>query len=136
MPQDLFEMLQKANMLFRMGNHRDALELLTHAEPLAKEKQRSDALADIYGTIGTILSRLGNFEKAKKYLEQALKISEQLALIDPSYELLVATTQNKFGTLLHDMGRRDDAKIRFEQALKMRKALLSKDPENAQYQSK
>ena len=76
MPQDPFEMLEKANMLAIRGNIRDALELLSHTEQLALENERQDALAAIYGAIGTILSSLGNFEDAKKYLEQALEIAK------------------------------------------------------------
>ena len=58
MPQDPFEMLQNANMLLERGNYRDTLELLTHAEQLALENERPDALAAIYGTIGSILSQM------------------------------------------------------------------------------
>jgi tetratricopeptide (TPR) repeat protein len=83
MPQDPFELLQKAEMLIARGNYKEALELLHHAEQLALETERPDALAAIYGTIGTILMSLGNFENAKKYFEKSLKISEQLAVINP-----------------------------------------------------
>ena len=85
MPQDPFELLQKANMLFMRGNYKNALELLHHAEQLALENERPDALAAIYGTIGNILSGLGDFKNGKKYLVRALEISEQLAVTDPFY---------------------------------------------------
>ena len=69
MPQDPFEVLQKANMLTARGNYKDALELLGYAKQLALENERPDALAAIYSTIGNILSGLGDFENGKKYLE-------------------------------------------------------------------
>jgi tetratricopeptide (TPR) repeat protein len=134
MPQDPFEMLQKANMLIARGNYKAALELLNQGEHLALENKRPDALAAIHGTIGNILSGLGKFENAKKYFEQALKISEHLAVTDHFYNEWVATTQNNLGNLLRDMGKFDDAKLRFEQALKMYEGLLNKDSENAQHQ--
>jgi tetratricopeptide (TPR) repeat protein len=121
MPQDPFELLQKANM--------------SQAEKSALENEIPDALAAIYGTIGNILSGLGNFENGKKYFEQSLKISEQLAATNSFYNEWVATTQNNLGILLCDMGRFEDAKIRYEQALKMYEALLNKGPKNVQYQS-
>jgi len=136
MPQDLFEMLQKANMLFMRGNYREALELFNQGEQLALENEIPDALAAIYFTIGNIHSDLGNFENAKRYLEQALEISEQLAVINPFYNAWVADAQNHLGNLLYSMGSRlGDAKFRFEQALKMYEALLNADSGNAQYQS-
>ena len=97
MPQDPLELLQKANMLFMRGNYKEALELLSHAEKSALENESPDALAAIYYTIGNILRMLGNFENAKKYLEQSLEIFEQLAAIDPFYNALVAAAQNVSG---------------------------------------
>jgi len=135
MPQDPFEIIQKANMLSMIGNYRDALELLSQAEKLALENEIPDVLAAIYGTIGNILMSLGNFENAKEYLEQALEILEQLAAINPFYNAGIATTQNNLGALLRHMGKFEEAKFRLEEALKMREALLSTDTGNAQYQS-
>jgi tetratricopeptide (TPR) repeat protein len=91
-------------MLIARGNYKEALQLLNHAEKLALEKERPDALAAIYGTMGNILRGLGDFENAKKYFEQSLKFSEQLAVIDPFYNEWVATTRNNLGNLLSDEG--------------------------------
>ncbi len=82
MPQDIFEILQEADILFSRGNYEGAFELLSHAEQVAQEKERKDALAPIYSKIGKILTSINDFENAKKYLEQALKISKQLSVID------------------------------------------------------
>jgi CHAT domain-containing protein/Tfp pilus assembly protein PilF len=128
MPQDLFELLQKAYMLFMRGSNREALELLTNAEQLALEDERPDALAAI----------LGRLEDAQFRFDEVLKMCEALLNKDPEnvqYQSYVARTQNILGHLLSDMDRLEDAKFLFEQVLKMCEALLNRDPENAQYQS-
>ncbi len=135
MLQDPYEILENVDLLFRGGKYSDALESLSHAEQLALKNERPDALAAVYGSFGNIHYKLDNFEKAKGYLDRALKVSEQLALIDPSYNTWVARALYELSAVLGNMGLLEEAKLNLERALKIRVALLNNDPDNAQYQS-
>lgn len=133
--KELFKLIKEANILSNEGNYEGALELLHHAEELARDYNRPELLAVIYATFGYIFTSDRDFEKAKENLEQSLDILEQFAVQDSFYNLWVAGVQRSLGYLFKNMGKHEDAKDKYQCALKMHEALFEKDPTSVLYLS-
>ena len=96
---------------------------------LAREKGTPEDLAPMLGTLGTVLSDLGDREGAKDAFEEALRIRRRLASEHPAaFEPFVATTLNNLGTVLSDLGDREGAKDAYRESLEIRWPLAQKWP--------
>jgi len=132
---EAWQHIQKADSQRQRGLYTDALDTLTKADQLARKAEAPDILSAVLGTTASVLQSKGMFDESLKLHTTALKIQEELAKIDPSFNTWVATTLNNLGALLSEMGRPEDAKIRCERALEMCEALLATDPHSSVYQS-
>jgi hypothetical protein len=93
-------------------------ELLIRVVNTVRASGVEEELAPCLGTLGTVLSNLGERESAKTHYLEALQIYRRLAQAHPAaYEPDVATTLNNLGTVLSDLGEIQKARDCYAEAL-------------------
>ncbi len=106
----------RAGILEELGQYREALDHATQAasiDEVHRGKQSYEYLRDI-GQIGVIWRRLGDFERAKKWCQEGLELSERL--FGPHH---IETVDRKasLGDVLADLGELALARDFLEEAL-------------------
>ncbi len=93
-------------------------------------------LGESHFDIGVLERQLGRTAVALSSYDQALAISERLAVEHPEVpnQLALAKTLAARGSLLSDLGRGADAMLSYERALAVYEGLAAKAPANAGYQ--
>lgn len=131
----IYELLKKANISSMEGYPSEALGLLESAEKLAIETKRDDLLAVIHGISGGIHTNLGDFENAKKNLEESLNYFESFLGIHSFSDNCFAGIERNLGYLLKNYNRYEEAKKNYIDALRIFEKLLKKDSTNILYLS-
>ncbi|MEM0993955.1 MAG: tetratricopeptide repeat protein [Bacteroidota bacterium] len=101
--------LRKAADLARRNFQNEAA--IKHYSKLLRQLPEGEERIDILQTKGTLLERIGQWNKAKKAYEEALKIARTL-----NEKTLLGYTNNTYGKLLLLQGNYEDARLHLEVA--------------------
>ncbi|MCD6010462.1 MAG: hypothetical protein K0Q79_324 [Flavipsychrobacter sp.] len=102
-----------------------------------KNEQQGWSLYCLLVLSGDIHSVLGKLPDARKFYEQGLSISKQLAANNPHSQLLqngLSIAYNKLGDALSNMGHLSEARNYYEQGLKLNEQLVEMNPNSEQPQ--
>ena len=107
--------LNKALLLFNVGDFLGSEVAIFNALREVKGKKASDVVYDSYNLLGLIHNELGNFDRSIEYNLKALASSDNK--LNPSVFQSKAESLNNMGYVYQNMNRHDQALIYFREAL-------------------
>ncbi|HEY0733475.1 MAG TPA: tetratricopeptide repeat protein [Herpetosiphonaceae bacterium] len=124
-------MLQIADCLNRAGDPWSLMALQQHLRFITDSTQHQNAqAAGLYSALGMHIRLLGNYAEARRYVEQALAIQQQLCGTDHPD---TARGLSNLGVVLWRQGEYAEAQRRLEQALAIQERVLGLEhPDTAQ----
>ena len=119
-PDEQIAIMAMARSLYRGSDPRPLLPLLPHLRVVTEAAmgRRNDTVAaELCGRLGVLLQAQGDLASARRYLERALAICEQV--LGPEHPT-TDTSLNTLGVLLQDQGDLVGARLDLERALAIR----------------
>ena len=116
--------LNKALLLFNVGDFLGSEVAIFNALREVRGKKASDVVYDSYNLLGLIHNELGNFDRSIEYNLKALASSDNKLI--PSVFQSKAESLNNTGYVYQNMGRHDKALIYFNDALKQENLKVDK----------
>ena len=125
--QDAYNLLEQENIFTdvkRWGGNDLLLELYQQLLPLAESSPKSLPAVTIYQSLGRVYRTLGDRERAREYLEQALSTSREIE--DRKGE---GSTHSLLGSVYSDLGKPEKALEHLDLALTIRRDIGDREGE-------
>lgn len=118
MPNDLEDLIKKAQDFFNKGFYHESLGTILKAKSLAK-KQNKVLFSVSLGILGDVLTKLNKFDEAEKNYKQALRLHKKLASNNSFYYDWVITTLINYGNLFLIKNHPNEAIGKYEECQKL-----------------
>jgi len=107
------------NDYYNRGDHSKAISELKKALMLGKGifGERSTEVEQIYHKLGSSFVNTGNYDKAKRYFNEAIRI--QLVIYNKNIHINTANRMNKLGLVYYNKGRYNDAIFCYKKSLEV-----------------